>query len=213
TEMVFQTFSPNSKVTARNRDRTRFTGWGIAGGHAGGPSKFILNPNTNREVNLRNTDILTMGPGDVLHVTCGGAGGWGNPLERNPDAVLLDWRRGWITIDHARSAYGVVIADGSVDLAATEAERSARIGEAVDGFYELGPERTAFEKIWTDGNYAVLTDCLASLPVHWRFYAKHRIFAAVEALGAGDLDTEGRAVRRIFESLKAEFPQLQVAAE
>ncbi len=213
TEMVFQAFSPNSKVTARNRDRTRFTGWGIAGGLAGGASKFILNPGTNREHDLRNTDILTMGPGDVLHVTCGGAGGWGNPLERDPEAVFLDWRRGWVTPEHARAAYGVVITDGQVDESATTAERAGRMEETVDGFYDLGLERWAFEQIWTDENYETLTDCLASLPVHWRFYAKHRIFAAIDAMDADDRDEEGHTVRRIFEALKAEFPQLQVAAE
>lgn len=213
TEMVFQTFSPNSRVTARNRDRTRFTGWGIAGGLAGGPSKFVLNPGTNREFDLENTDILTMGPGDVLHVTCGGAGGWGNPLERDPDAVLLDWRRGWVTEVHARKSYGVVIAGGAVDEAATAAERAARAGEAVEGFYDLGPERTAFEAVWTDANYDALTECLASLPVHWRYYAKHRIFAAIEAMGCADLAGDGSEVRRVFASLVDEFPQLSVAAQ
>ena len=213
TEMVFQTFSPNSKVTARNRDRTRFTGWGIAGGRAGGPSKFILNPGTNREVNLRNTDILTMGPGDTLHVTCGGAGGWGNPLERDAAAVLLDWRRGWVTAEHARTAYGVVIVDGDVDQRATEAERAGRAEETVPGFYELGPERTAFEREWTDANYRTLTDCLAMLPVHWRFYAKHRIFAALDAMKPAERVGDGSEVRRIFDALVEEFPQLSIAVE
>ncbi len=213
TEMIFQTFSPNSKVTARNRDRTRFTGWGIAQGLAGGPSKFILNPGSNREVNLRNTDILTMGPGDILHVTCGGAGGWGDPLKRDPDAVLLDWRRGWVSEAHAREAYGVVIAGGAVDQEATEAERASRAGEASDAFYDLGPERTAFETVWTDANYASLTACLATLPVHWRFYAKHRIFAAVDAMDPADLQGDGSDVRRLFGELVEEFPQLSVAAE
>ena len=207
------TFSPNSKVTARNRDRTRFTGWGIAGGRAGGASRFVLNPGTNREVNLRNTDILTMGPGDVLHVTCGGAGGWGDPLKRDPEAVLLDWRRGWVSEDHARAAYGVVISEGAVDLAATETERAGRTGEKPEGFYDLGPERTAFEKVWTDRNYETLTECLASLPVHWRFYAKHRIFAAVDQMDAATVDPDGADIRRIFEALVEEFPQLSVAAE
>lgn len=213
TDMIFQTFSPNSKVTARNRDRTRFTGWGIADGRAGGASRFVLNPGTNREVNLRNTDILTMGPGDVLHVTCGGAGGWGDPLRRDPEAVLLDWRRGWVTAEHARSAYGVVITDGAVDGPATETERAGRSGEGPDGFYDLGPERTEFEKVWTDANYETLTDCLASLPVHWRFYAKHRIFAAIDAMDPGDRQGDGAEVRRVFEALLEEFPQLSVAAE
>ena len=48
TDFVFEALSPNTKVTARNRDRTRFAGWGISEGKAGGPSKFIRNPNTKR---------------------------------------------------------------------------------------------------------------------------------------------------------------------
>ena len=93
TEFVFEALSPNTKVTARNRDRTRFAGWGISEGKAGGPSKFIRNPNTEKEFNLRNTDILSLDPGDTIHVTCGGAGGWGNALDRDPESVLLDVQR------------------------------------------------------------------------------------------------------------------------
>ena len=224
TEMTFQAFSPNTRVTARNRDRTRFTGWGIAGGHAGGPSRFILNPGTNREVDLANTDILTIGPGDVIHVACGGAGGWGEPLERDPAAVLLDWRRGWVTTDHARDAYGVVIADGAVDPDATGALRAARAngangGDGANGangangaFYEVGAERRAFEEVWTEENYAALTECLARLPVHWRFYAKHRIFATVDLADAGERRGDGSEVRRAFEALCTEFPQLSEAS-
>ena len=166
TEMTFQAFSPNTRVTARNRDRTRFTGWGIAGGRAGGASRFILNPGTNREVDLGNTDILTIGPGDAIHVACGGAGGWGDPLEREPAAVLLDWRRGWVTTDHARDAYGVVIADGAVDADSTGALRAARAnggdgrsggngGNGANGgngsFYDVGAERRAFEEVLDGG--------------------------------------------------------------
>ena len=135
TEMTFQAFAPNTRVTARNRDRIRFTGWGIAGGRAGAPSRFIKNPGTNREVDLGNTDILTIGPGDVIHVACAGAGGWGDPREREPAAVLLDWRRGWVTTDHARDAYRVVIADGTMDPDSTRALRGARANGGNGGFY------------------------------------------------------------------------------
>ena len=232
TEMTFQAFSPNTRVTARNRDRTRFTGWGIAGGRAGAPSRFIENPGTNREVDLGNTDILTIGPGDVLHVACGGAGGWGDPFARDPEAVLLDWRRGWVTTEHARDAYGVAIAGGAVDRDATRALRAGRANGAAEtnggngaaetnggngegrangangDFYDVGPERRDFEAVWTEENYAVLTECLARLPVHWRFYAKHRIFAAVDRTAAGERRGDGSEVRRAFEALCAELPQM-----
>ena len=44
TEMRFQAFSPNTKITARNRDRTRFRSWGVMHGNAGTNSVFLLNP-------------------------------------------------------------------------------------------------------------------------------------------------------------------------
>ncbi len=213
TDMVFQAFSPNTRVTARNRDRTRFTGWGIAGGRTGGPSRFILNPGTNHEVNLRNTDILTIGPGDVIHVSCGGGGGWGDALQRDSEAVLLDHRRGWVSVEHARDAYGVVICDGAVDHAATAALRAERRGEAADGFYDYGTERTEFETVWNQANYAALTEGLARLPVHWRFFAKHRVFEAMDRMDPRTRRGDGSDVHRMLATLQTEFPQLADAAD
>ncbi|MDR3517500.1 MAG: hypothetical protein P4M00_16975 [Azospirillaceae bacterium] len=43
-----------------------------------------------------------------------------------------------------------------------------------------GPERLAFETLWTRQRYDLLTDFLAGVPVDWRFFLKHRVFEAVE---------------------------------
>ncbi|MEM6680101.1 MAG: hydantoinase B/oxoprolinase family protein [Pseudomonadota bacterium] len=218
TELVFEALSPNTRVTARNRDRTRFTGWGIAGGRAGGASCFIRNPGRNDEVNLGNTDIVTIGPGDVIHVTCGGAGGWGDPLERDPMAVLRDHLCGWVSAERADADYGVVIEDGTLDEAATAALRAARKREqgAADGFYDVGPERAAFEAVWTKANYDALTEVLAALPVTWRFWAKHRIFHRIEGMSADEPNrTNGRAISAERQAILSEYPDLArlVAAE
>ncbi|RMF38342.1 MAG: hydantoinase B/oxoprolinase family protein [Alphaproteobacteria bacterium] len=214
TELVFEALAPNTRVTARNRDRTRFTGWGIAGGRAGGPSFFIRNPGRADAFDLKNTDIVTIGPGEVIRVTCGGAGGWGDPLKRDPQAVLRDVARERVSLEGAARDYGVVIRDGAVDAAATDALRAKMAeGRAPGGFYDVGPARAAFEAVWTTANYDALTDGLAALPVSWRFYAKHRIFAAIEAMDPADpTRTDGRAVRRLLGALIAEFPQLAAAA-
>jgi N-methylhydantoinase B len=78
-------------------------------------------------------------------------------------------------------------------------------------FYGLGSYREAFEAVWTEANYDALTDCLAALPVHWRFYAKHRIFSAIDAMDPGARRGDGSAVRAAFQALLAEFPQLTPA--
>ena len=64
-------------------------------------------------------DGVKVNEGDVLYFNTWGGGGWGNPLERDPELVATDVRRGLVTRDGARR-YGVVISeDGSVDAAAT----------------------------------------------------------------------------------------------
>src|SRR4029079_11041149 len=58
-----------------------------------------------------------------------GAGGWGDPLERDPQLVLRDVFRDLVSSEVARSDYGVVVDGTAVDIAATEAERG-RLREA-----------------------------------------------------------------------------------
>jgi N-methylhydantoinase B len=215
TELTFQALSPNTRVTARNRDRTVFTGWGIDGGGAGGASRFVRNPGRPDEEDLRNTDIVRIGPGEVIHVASGGAGGWGDPLKRDPLAVLRDVRRDWVSPERARADYGVVIEHDAVDAEATAALRAELAHDRPErGFYDVGPARERFEAVWTDANYDALTECLAALPVHWRFYAKHRIFAGIEAMQDMPERTDGVGVRRLYAEMLAEFPELrQHAAE
>ncbi len=202
TEMRFQAQAPNTKITARNRDRTRFRSWGVLNGKAGRNSVFLLNPGGNQEVNLGNTDILTIGPGDIVHVASGGSGGWGDPLERDPKAVVDDVRSGFVTDDEASNSYGVVLENGGYDKPATTARRHDMSTARKTHFFDFGPERDEFESIWTDENYATLSDLLAVLPVHWRFFMKHRLFEAV-----GD-DPNGGPIRERFEKIVAEYPEL-----
>jgi N-methylhydantoinase B len=210
-EMVFQAHAPNTKVTARNRDRSRFTSWGILGGKAGSHSRFLLNPGTNHEVDLGNVDILTIGPGDVVHVGSGGAGGYGDPLERDPEAVVRDVSRGFVSRAAAEAAYGVVLANGSFDAAATARLRAefVRGRPANAGFYDHGPNRTAFEQMWTRANYDALTELLARTPVHWRFFVKHRVFEAIDALEPSGRHGDGSEVRAAFAGVVERFPQLK----
>jgi N-methylhydantoinase B len=69
-------------------------------------------------------DVLK--PDDVMVFYPPGGGGYGDPLEREPDRVARDVADGRASEARARTAYGVVLsADGTVDEAATEAARAA----------------------------------------------------------------------------------------
>ena len=69
------------------------------------------------------TEIVKQG--EVFRHEVAGAGGWGDPLERDPDAVARDVRNEIISAAAALADYGVVLADQfTVDTAATEARRA-----------------------------------------------------------------------------------------
>jgi N-methylhydantoinase B len=78
----------------------------------------------------------TTPPGAILRYVNASAGGWGDPVERDPEAVKRDVRDGYVTIDGAARDYAVVITgdpdsdpEGLVlDIAATEARRAERSG-------------------------------------------------------------------------------------
>ncbi len=67
------------------------------------------------------------GEGDLWILQCGGGGGWGDPIEREPEAVMRDLREQLITDWVAENIYRVVYdrEEQSVDVAGTEAARTA----------------------------------------------------------------------------------------
>ncbi|WP_435161245.1 hydantoinase B/oxoprolinase family protein [Halorubrum sp. SY-15] len=114
-------------------DRTESRPWGVFGGHAARPARFYRNPETAEETTLASKSTTTLDPGDVVSVQTPGGGGYGDPLERDPEAVLEDVRDGKVSVARAEGAYGVVVADGELDAAATERCRAARRNATTDG--------------------------------------------------------------------------------
>ena len=208
TTLEFQVFSPHTVVTARNRDRSHFTPWGANGGRAGKPSSFLLNPGSNRETNLGNTDVVSIEPGDVISITSAGAGGWGSPLEREPERVLADVERGFVSVRAAREEYGVVIVEGAVDEPESAALRAQMRSADGNRGFGYSPAREAFEQMWTRDNYATLARILARLPVDWRFFVKHKVFEAIAAMPAEQRRGNGDEVERAFAAVAAEYTEL-----
>jgi N-methylhydantoinase B len=104
-------------------DRRDFRPYGLYGGGAGKPSMNYLNPDKNPDP-LPSKLTMTIRRGDLFRHEVAGAGGWGDPLDRDPAAVLKDVRNGFVSERAARKDYGVVIADGAaVDETATAAAR------------------------------------------------------------------------------------------
>jgi N-methylhydantoinase B len=210
TQMEFQVFTPNTRITARNRDRCRFQAWGILGGRAGKASEMMLNPGQPDMKLLNNIDTFTAGPGDIIRITSPGGGGRGDPMEREPERVLRDVVCAYITEEAAETDYGVVIRGEVVDEAATEALRSSRRSNEPHPHFHFGAQRETFERIWTPSAYAALTGILADLPIHWRFFVKRKLMEAIKAEGSGDAE-----VRAAWQVIVDGLPQLRprMAAE
>jgi len=70
---------------------------------------------------------MTLKRGDVFRHVLAGAGGWGDPLERDPEAVLWDVRNELLSPEKAVADYGVVI--DRLNWRVEEAQTAARRAE------------------------------------------------------------------------------------
>lgn len=206
--MEFQLFTPQSMVTARNRDRSVIGAWGILGGKPGAVSSFTRNPEGPAPEELGNADIVHMQPGDILLLKGPGSGGYGPPHERPVEKVLHDVKCGFISAARARADYGVAItADGTVDDVTTARLRTALAAEPVEGHYAHGAGRVAFEQVWTEARYDLLTRILAKVQVTWRFFVKHQLFKAMEGQVAG-ADGGAKELEAAYTALATRFADL-----
>ena len=118
-------FTEEEGVLQVRSDRRDFPPYGLYGGQPGSPSRNVLNPNSENRV-LPSKVTMTFRRDDVFRHELAGAGGWGDPLERDPAAVLADVRNEVVTSSRACDEYGVVIDTHTwtVDRPATEARRA-----------------------------------------------------------------------------------------
>ena len=118
-------FNETEGVLQVRSDRRDHRPFGLYGGSPGAPSENYLNPESENRV-LPGKFTMNVRNGDVFRHVLAGAGGWGDPLERDPQAVLWDVRNELLSVGKAAADYGVVIdqAPLRVDLAATAARRA-----------------------------------------------------------------------------------------
>jgi N-methylhydantoinase B len=210
--MEFKLLAPNGVVTARNRNRSDMAAWGVLGGKAAANSRFVRNPDTPKAQELRNTDLIACAPGDIIRLQGPAGGGYGDPFERPVERVLDDVQCGFVSIERARDAYGVVIRpDVTVDEEATRALRGPGQRSRPEHF-DYGPGRSRFESIWTRERYAALTGILARVPVHWRHFVKHAVFAELAGCVAPE-DGGAADVVRIFARLAQQYEELRPSSQ
>lgn len=98
---------------------------GIAGGMPGGPMQFRLHraDGVVQPVGAHDADVVVK-EGDVFEFRASSGGGFGDPLDREPQLVLDDLLEDRLVAEEAAAVYGVILdARGYVDLEATDSER------------------------------------------------------------------------------------------
>jgi N-methylhydantoinase B len=161
-------------------ERFVFRPWGIAGGAPGETARVVVDMGTERERDLGKLDMYTPVPGEVVSILTPGGGGYGDPLRRAAETVLEDVELGYVSEAAARRDYGVVIADGVLDAAASEALRVeiARTRPPLRDF-AFGPEREAWDAVFVDDDMIEMVGLLLQLPAVMRSARRRAIYEAV----------------------------------
>ena len=109
-------------------NRSKFPPWGVASGKEGTTNYMVVIRDGKELMRVSRILNFKLKKGDVVSIRTGGGGGWGDPLERDPELVLKDVLNGYITVDAAREVYGVVIDPErmEVDREATEELRAKK---------------------------------------------------------------------------------------
>jgi N-methylhydantoinase B len=106
-------------------DRVRFAPYGLAGGAPGGQSRNFIEVGNERSP-LPGKITTRIGKGTLIIHEQAGAGGFGDPLARDPRAVVEDVLDGKITAAYAADQHAVVLApSGQLDAAATTRLRAS----------------------------------------------------------------------------------------
>ena len=127
-------------------DRSILACWGVNGGRAGRPFEVVIDPGGPAE---RVVDALAdaepVPAGSVIRIRTTGGGGWGDPLDRDPDLVVRDVRWHKVSPEGALRDYGVVVTGSvddnlSYDSAATRSQRmQLRAARGNRAFFDRGP--------------------------------------------------------------------------
>jgi N-methylhydantoinase B len=116
-----------SEYSFRAEGLSRPTGLGVLGGGDGAKAELMVTEPDGRVTRPPSYDLRRFGP-SRFHMCSPGGGGYGDPLERDPERVLADVLDEVVSPAAAKEAYGVVLsADGrAVDADATARLRAAR---------------------------------------------------------------------------------------
>ncbi len=111
--------------------RHRFLPWGAADGQPGSPNGVAVIPAGQVEPVVWRGKLARypLKRGDVARMVTGIGGGYGNPMQRQPQTVRQDVRNEFLTVEQAKEVYGVVLDPQTleIDSVSTQTLREERM--------------------------------------------------------------------------------------
>jgi len=110
-------------------DRLKSSPYGLQGGEPGSKGLNLL-LTADGELEMPSKFQTTLKRGDRIRIKTAGAGGWGDPRERDSARVAGDVREGKISANRARHVYGVVV---DADTMQVNADATKRLRQLAQG--------------------------------------------------------------------------------
>lgn len=99
---------------------------GVLGGGAGAAAGAIVLDADGTERAVEPVGDSLLAPGQWIRGLEAGGGGYGDPLDRDPEAVLLDVVERWVSPQAAHEVYGVVLSEGEGGLPVLDVQATAQ---------------------------------------------------------------------------------------
>jgi N-methylhydantoinase B len=97
-------------------ERGKAPHWGLFGGGEGLRNYAVVRSGRKGEFEVLKDPGIDLDEGDRVVVTAGGGGGYGDPLDRDPEAVRSDVIEGYVSLERARLDYGVALLAGTFEI-------------------------------------------------------------------------------------------------
>ncbi len=187
------------RIYARGMERFRFPAWGVAGGKPATPFRTVFNLGREGQRDLGKINEVPVNKGDTVTIMTPGAGGYGDPFDRDPQAVLDDVTWGFVSTEGACRDYGVTVvrngAEWAIDKAATARLRENQVKDNVRAQFDFGAEREAWESVFDDATVCEINRRLSALPKSIRQEKRRWIYTqAVPSLESAGGKTVAEAI-------------------
>jgi N-methylhydantoinase B len=118
----YKVYNESGAFLTASFGRSKYPPWGVDGGDQGDGNYIEIVGTDGTAERYSKVTNFDLEDGEIARLVTSAGGGWGDPMERDPQLVLEDYRDDYITVGTAEEVYGVVIDkdDNSIDIEATD---------------------------------------------------------------------------------------------